>query len=52
MVDNLRHLSEHELKGGRIIVVSHQDDVRDAFGHRYELGRDKMGYARVEMTVG
>ena len=52
MVDNLRHLSEHELKGGRIIVVSHQDDVREAFGHRYQLSRDNRGYAKVEMTVG
>lgn len=52
MVDNLRHLSDHELKGGRIIVVSHQDDVRDAFGARYELSRDKSGYAKVEMTLG
>ena len=52
MVDNLRHLSEQELKNGRIIVVSHQDDVRDFFGHRYQLSRDKMGYAQVEMTVG
>ena len=52
MVDNLRHLSEHELKGGRIIVVSHQDDVREAFGHRYQLSRDQMGYAKVEMTQG
>ena len=52
MVDNLRHLSEHELKGGRIIVVSHQDDVRDAFGHRYQLSRDKLGYAKVEMALG
>ena len=52
MVDNLRHLSEHELKNGRIIVVSHQDDVRDAFGHRYQLSRDEQGYARIEMTVG
>ena len=52
MVDNLRHLSQHELRGGRIIVVSHQDDVRDAFGHRYQLSRDAMGYAKVEMTVG
>ena len=52
MVDNLRHLSEHELKNGRIIVVSHQDDVRDAFGYRYQLARDATGYASVEMTVG
>ena len=52
MVDNLRHLSEHELKNGRIIVVSHQNDVQDFFGHRYQLSRDKMGYAQVEMTVG
>ncbi len=48
MVDNLRHLSEHELRGGRIIVVSHQDDVCDAFGHRLRLSRDAGGYARVE----
>ena len=52
MVENLRHLSENELKGGRIIVVSHQDDVREAFGHRYQLSRDAMGYAKVEMTLG
>lgn len=52
MVDNLRHLSEHELKNGRIIVVSHQNDVQESFGHRYELSRDPGGYAQVEMTVG
>ncbi len=52
MVDNLRHLSQHELRGGRIIVVSHQDDVRDAFGHRYQLSRDALGYAKVEVTIG
>ena len=52
MVDNLRHLSEHELKNGRIIVVSHQNDVQDFFGSRYSLSRDKSGYAQVEMTVG
>ena len=52
MVDNLRHLSEHELRNGRIIVVSHQNDVQEFFGHRYQLSRDKVGYAQVELTVG
>ena len=52
MVDNLRHLSQHELKNGRIIVVSHQNDVQDFFGSRYSLSRDPSGYAQVEMTVG
>ncbi len=50
MVDQLRHLSEHELKNGRIIVVSHQEDVREEFGHRFRLSRDSDGYARVEMA--
>ena len=52
MVENLRHLSRHELKGGRIIVVSHQDDVRESFDYRYLLSRDADGYAKVEATFG
>ena len=52
MVDNLRHLSERELKNGRVIVVSHQNDVQDFFGHRYQISRGATGYAQIEMTVG
>lgn len=52
MVDNLRHLSEHELRNGRIIVVSHQDDVCEAFSHRLRLSRDGQGYAQVETMCG
>ena len=52
MVENLRHLSQHELCGGRIIVVSHQEDVCETFGHRYRLSRRADGYANVELRVG
>ena len=52
MVDNLRHLSENEFKNGRIIVVSHQDDVCDSFGHRYRLSRDENGLCQSGNDAG
>jgi exonuclease SbcC len=48
LVDELHRLSEEVLQGGRIIIVSHQDDVCGEFDFRYELSRDKDGYARVQ----
>lgn len=52
MVANLRHLSQRELQNGRIIVVSHQEDVCETFGHRYRMSSGADGYAQVEMIVG
>ena len=48
LVDELRRLSEQVLRGGRIIIVSHQDDVCSEFDFRYQLSRDSDGYAQVE----
>ena len=47
MVDELHRLSQDVLRGGRVIVVSHQDDVKEKFPHRYLLGKDAEGYAKV-----
>jgi hypothetical protein len=44
----LRRLSEEVLEGGRVIVVSHQEDVCEEFGSRYYIYKDADGVARVE----
>lgn len=46
LVDELRRLSEQVLRGGRIIIVSHQDDVCSEFDFRYQISRDTSGYAQ------
>lgn len=48
LVSELRRLSQDVLRGGRIIIVSHQEDVCDEFDFRYKVLRDEDGYARVE----
>ena len=48
LVSELRRLSENVLRGGRIIIVSHQEDVCSEFDFRYHVSRDKDGYAQVE----
>jgi hypothetical protein len=41
-------LSEKVLSNGRVVVVSHQEDVCGEFGSRYRLSKDDDGYVRVE----
>ena len=48
LVSELRRLSEDVLQGGRIIVVSHQEDVCEEFGSRYHISRDQNGNVLVE----
>ena len=43
MVAELQRLSEDVFGGGRVIVVSHQDDVCDDFPQRYAIARDANG---------
>lgn len=44
----LQDLSEKVLSNGRVVVVSHQEDVCGEFGSRYRLSKDDDGYVRVE----
>lgn len=48
MVSELNRLSEEVLCGGRVIVVSHQDDVCEEFGSRYHIFKDESGIVHVE----
>ena len=43
MVGELQRLSADVFGGGRVIVVSHQEDVCDDFPQRYAIARDKDG---------
>jgi DNA repair protein SbcC/Rad50 len=52
MIQELHRLSADALQRGRIIVVSHQDDVCESFPNRYRLERNPEGYVKVERTPG
>ncbi len=43
LVSELRRLSEDVLQGGRVVVVSHQEDVCEEFGSRYRISKDASG---------
>jgi DNA repair exonuclease SbcCD ATPase subunit len=48
LVAELSRLSEEVLQGGRVIVVSHQPDVVEGFGSRYQLSRDPDGLVQID----
>jgi DNA repair protein SbcC/Rad50 len=51
MIQELHRLSAETLQRGRIIVVSHQDDVCESFPNRYRLERNLEGYVKVERNA-
>ena len=51
MVNELKRLSEDILQGGRVIVVSHQNDVCESFDSRYHVYRDERNYAQVKQYI-
>lgn len=51
LVEELRRLSEDLLRGGRVIVVSHQDDVADEFGSFYRITKTPHGRIQVEYNL-
>lgn len=51
MVNEIRRLSEEVLRGGRVIIVSHQADVCEEFDSRYFVYKDDNKYAQVELTT-
>ena len=50
MVEELHRLSQEVLGDGRVIVVSHQEDVQDQFLHRYRVSKHE-GRARIERAT-
>lgn len=48
LVKELHRLSEEVLQGGRVIVVSHQEDVWEEFGSRYRVSRGADGLTQIE----
>lgn len=49
LVEELGRLSRDVLQGGRVIVVSHQDDVKEKFGNRFLLGKTDDGLISVDL---
>jgi DNA repair protein SbcC/Rad50 len=50
-VDELRRLSQEVLQGGRVVVISHQEDVCEGFAHRCVITKDEHGYAQIEQIL-
>jgi exonuclease SbcC len=50
MASEMITLSQDVLRGGRVVVVSHLDDVRDFFGSRYRISKDPASCVRVERS--
>ncbi|MEA5573890.1 hypothetical protein, partial [Calothrix sp. UHCC 0171] len=51
MVSELSRLSQDVLRGGRVIVVSHQEDVCEEFGSKYRIYRDANNHAKIEFST-
>ncbi len=47
LVEELGRLSRDVLQGGRVIVVSHQEDLKEKFGNRFLLGKTDDGLTSV-----
>jgi len=43
LVVELRRLSNEVLNGGRVVIVSHEDDIYEEFAHRKKIYKIQMG---------
>ncbi len=50
MVNELSRLTE-VFKNGRVIIVSHQDDVQENFANRFRLSKNDEGFTSVETGI-
>jgi exonuclease SbcC len=48
LVKELWRLSDDALSGGRVVVVSHQEDVCGDFSNRYRVSKDADGYVQID----
>jgi exonuclease SbcC len=51
LVKELRRLSENVLNGGRVVIVSHQEDICEEFTHRFKIYKDSNGAAKAELAM-
>lgn len=51
LVKELWRLSDDALSGGRVVVVSHQEDVCGDFGNRYRISKDANNYVQIERNT-
>lgn len=52
LVEELQRLSCEVLQNGRVIVVSHQDDVKEKFNNRFLISKNADGLTNVEIYGG
>jgi exonuclease SbcC len=52
LVKELRRLSEEVLDGGRVVVVSHEEDICEEFAHRLRVSKDSKGMVSIERYAG
>ncbi|HMS41262.1 MAG TPA: SbcC/MukB-like Walker B domain-containing protein [Pyrinomonadaceae bacterium] len=50
MVDELKRLKDI-LQNGRVIIVSHQDDVQEEFPNRFRLNKTDEGFINVQVNI-
>lgn len=50
LIGELSRLSEEVLQGGRVIVVSHQNDVCEEFANRYHVFEDTDGTVQLQLS--
>ena len=52
LVTELRRLSDEVLNGGRVIIVSHEEDICEEFAHRLRVSKASDGFVSVEKYLG
>jgi exonuclease SbcC len=52
LISELRRLSNDVLNDGRVIIVSHENDICEEFAHRLKISKNEDGLALVESFVG
>ncbi len=52
LVKELTRLSDEVLSGGRVIIVSHEEDICEEFAHRLRISKNTDGLVSVEKFAG
>ncbi|HEY9709341.1 MAG TPA: SMC family ATPase [Oculatellaceae cyanobacterium] len=52
LVAELRRLSDEVLNGGRVVIVSHEEDICEEFAHRLKISKNAEGFVSVEQYIG
>jgi len=52
LVKELTRLSDEVLSGGRVIIVSHEEDICEEFAHRFRISKTPDGLVNIERSAG